>query len=79
MTQAKNGVVVVPLTALVPRDQAAGYTENMNSTGTATGKISLPPMRAFVYSNGAAVSKNVEVGIVQDQNAESDGWSHAGG
>lgn len=70
VTELHRGVVLIPVSTLVPRDQSTGYSLNLNSSGTATGSIAMPPQKVFLYNNGKAEARNVEIGIIQDQNVE---------
>lgn len=64
-------VVIVPVSALLPRERAAGYEANAGSSGTATGAASLPPQKVFVLGPGSkARERDVQVGIVSGENAE---------
>ncbi|HEY3333413.1 MAG TPA: efflux RND transporter periplasmic adaptor subunit [Capsulimonadaceae bacterium] len=68
-TQVHRDAVVVPLTALVPRDQTTTATET--SYGTATGGVGVASQKVFITTDGKkAISRNVEVGIQTADTAE---------
>ena len=70
-TVRHTDVVVVPVAALLPREQAAGFAANNSSTGLATGGASLPPQKVFVVgSDGKAAERDVTLGIISGSNAE---------
>jgi HlyD family secretion protein len=70
-TATARGVIVVPLSALVPRSLGNGFSSEETSTGIATGTTVLPPEMVFIKGAGnTATSVNVEVGIVSSTKAQ---------
>jgi HlyD family secretion protein len=70
-TRVAKNVVVVPLTALVPRNLGNGFSSEETSTGIATGTTSLPPEMVFVVGpKNTAQAVDVELGVVSTSRAE---------
>lgn len=74
ITAVHRNVVVVPITALVPVESAAGLSSSVSSTGLATGGTTLPPQQVYLAGkNNEAVARLVKVGIVTATQAEITG------
>ena len=70
-TRLAKNVIVVPMSALVPRDMGTGIEANNSSTGIATGSTTLPPQQVYLVSGTkTAISQPVEIGIVNGAKAE---------
>ncbi len=68
-TAVHHDVVVIPLTALVPRDATA--TSDAGSYGIATGGLGMAKQKVFLAGpDGKAKAKEVEVGILTEDKAE---------
>jgi HlyD family secretion protein len=71
ITGSAANVVIVPLSALIPRNLGSGFSNEESSTGIATGTTVLPPELVYLKgSNNTAVAQNVEVGIVTGNRAQ---------
>ncbi len=71
VTLVRRNVVVVPVTALVPRQNNGGFEANTSSSGVATGGTTLPPQQVFLAGkNNKAVARPVQVGVITPAQAE---------
>ncbi len=68
LANVKRGVIVVPVSALVPVQTDA---EGVSSVGTATGGTALPPQQVYIVGPGSkAVARKVGLGIITASSAE---------